>query len=163
MRRHWTWKTINVAVILALGVTIAGCTDTEKSQEPASGSPTVAATDPVTTPDPRQRAYDDAAETVTTVMTEYFDTDRPADEWFAALEPYLSMDAQYLYEDSNIANIPDGNATGAPHMVSDNEKGLRYFVDTTIGQFTVILVLEGDSGGSYVVDEIQSPGTGEYD
>ena len=30
------------------------------------------------------------AETVTTVMTEYFDTDRPADEWFAALEPHLS-------------------------------------------------------------------------
>ena len=25
-------------------------------------------------------------------------------------------------------------------MVSDDEKGLRYFVDTSIGQFTVILV-----------------------
>lgn len=163
MRRHWTREATTVVVILTLGLTIAGCTDAEKSPEPGSGSPTVAATDPVVTPDPRQSSYDDAAETVTTVMTEYFDTDRPANEWFAALEPHLSMDAQYLYEDSNVANIPDGNVTGAPQMVSDDEKGLRYFVDTSIGQFAVILVLEGDSGGSYVVDKIKSPGTGEYD
>lgn len=101
--------------------------------------------------------------TVTTVMTEYFDTDRSSEEWFQALQPYLSSDAQYLYEDANIRNIPDGNVTGRPQMVSDDDQGLRYFVDTSIGQFTVILVLESDSGRSYVVDDIQSPGSGDYD
>lgn len=163
MRTHWIRDATTLVVILTLGITIAGCTDTEKSQKPASASPTVAATSPAATPDPRQSTYDDAADTVTTVMTEYFDTDRPAEEWFAALEPHLSMDAQYLYADSNIANIPEGNVTGAPQQVSDDANGLRYFVDTTIGQFTVILVLEGDSGGPYVVDEIQTPGSGKYD
>lgn len=163
MRAHWNFQATTVVVILTLGLTITGCTDTEKSQTPQPSTPTVAVTDPPASPDPRQSAYDEAAKTVTTVMTEYFDTDRPAAEWFAALEPYLSLDAQYLYEDSNIDNIPEGNVTGVPKMVSDDAKGLRYFVDTSIGQFTVILVLEDDHGGEYVVDEIQSPGSGEYD
>lgn len=163
MRTHWNRQATTVVVILTLGLTITGCTDAGKSQDPESATPTVSVTDPPTTPAARQSAYDDAAKTVTTVMTEYFDTKRSSDAWFAALEPHLSMEAQYLYEDANIKNIPDGNVTGTPQLVSDDAKGLRYFVDTSIGQFTVILVLEGDSGGAYVVDEIQSPGSGKYD
>ena len=163
MRTHWNRQATIVVVILTLGLTITGCTDAGKSQDPESATPTVSVTDPPTTPAARQSAYDDAAKTVTTVMTEYFDTKRSSDEWFAALEPHLSLEAQYLYEDANIKNIPDGNVTGTPRLVSDDAKGLRYFVDTSIGQFTVILVLEGDTGGTYVVDEIQSPGSGKYD
>lgn len=163
MRSHWNKQATTVVVILTLGLTITGCTDAGKSDTSASSTPTVSVTDPPTTPDPRQSAYDDAATTVTTVMTEYFDTERSSDEWFAALEPHLSLEAQHLYKDSNIKNIPDGNVTGVPQMVSDDAKGLRYFVDTSLGQFTVILVLEGDSGGAYVVDEIKSPGSGKYD
>lgn len=149
------------AVTLAL--TVAGCSDTEKSQEQSPPPPTVVATDPAPSPDPRQSAYDAAAKTVAAVMSEYFKTNRSQADWYAALQPYLSAEAQYLYEDSNMANIPDGTVTGAPQLVSDDENGLRYFIDTSVGQFTVILVLEGDSGGQYAVDEIKPPNSGEYD
>lgn len=163
MRTSPIRPTLVAVAAVTLALTVAGCTDTEKSQEQSTPPASTSATDPAPSPDPRQSAYDAAAKTVATVMDEYFKTNRSQADWYAALEPYLSAEAQYLYEDSNMANIPDGNVTGAPQLVSDDASGLRYFIDTTLGQFTVILVQEGDSGGQYVVDEIKTPNSGEYD
>ena len=148
---------------LALVATLSACS--QPSQTPPSDSGT--ADSPVATPSPQVPTgdmYAAASQTVTTVMTEYFDTDRSQKKWFSALEPYLSADAQYAYEDSNMGNIPDGNVTGVPQLRSDDENGLTYAIATTEGDFTLVLVLEGDEGGDYAVDEIKPPGSsGSYD
>lgn len=147
---------------MVLLTTLSACSQPTQTPPPVAPSAT-SATAPPSQQAPTTDLHEEASETVVTVMTEYFDTDRSADEWYDALSPYLSMDAQYRYEDSNIANIPEGNITGAPQLVSDNKQGLRYFIDTSLGQFTLTLVLEGDTGGSYVVDDITTPDSGEYD
>lgn len=150
-------------VAVALVTTLSACSQPTPTPHPETSSTTPATAPPSPQVTPTTDLHAEASKTVVTVMTEYFDTDRSTDEWFDALSPYLSLDAQYHYEDSDIANIPEGNITGAPQLVSDNEQGLRYFIDTSVGQFTLTLVLEGDTGGSYVVDDITTPDSGEYD
>lgn len=147
---------------MVLITTLSACSQPTQTPPSETSNTTPAAVSP-SQQAPTTDLHAEASKTVVAVMTEYFDTDRSADEWFNALSPYLSMDAQYQYEDSNIDNIPKGNITGAPQLVSDNEQGVRYFIDTSLGQFTLTLVLEGDTGGSYVVDDITTPDSGEYD
>ncbi|MGO3070584.1 hypothetical protein [Brevibacterium sp. FME37] len=147
---------------MAMITTLSACSQPTQTPPSATPSTTPTAVSP-SQQVPTTDLHAEASKTVVTVMTEYFDTDRSAAEWFDALSPYLSMDAQYHYEDSNVDNIPEGNITGTPQLVSDNKQGLRYFIDTSVGQFTLTLVLEGDTGGSYVVDDITTPDSGEYD
>ncbi|MGO3343655.1 MAG: hypothetical protein ACTIK1_15025, partial [Glutamicibacter arilaitensis] len=74
--------------------TLSACSQPTQTPPSATPSTTPTAVSP-SQQVPTTDLHAEASKTVVTVMTEYFDTDRSAAEWFDALSPYLSMDAQY--------------------------------------------------------------------
>lgn len=150
------------ALCVVATITLAGCS--KEPQTPPQQAPSATTEQPTSAPPQVNREKQQAKKTVVAVMKEYFDTDRSQEKWYAAIEPYLSADARYLYEDSNKDNIPKGaNVTAAPKLRSDEDASLTYTIDTTDGTYTLILVLEGDHGGAYAVDEIRTATSGAYD
>jgi hypothetical protein len=79
------------------------------------------------------------------------------DEWFAAVEPFLTLETAMVYADTDPANIPVRRVTGPAVVVDESSVYLAgVTVPTDVGVFTVLLVREA-AGDPWLVSRLTFP------
>lgn len=147
-----------MAVMITTALCLSACGSHEEATDPPS--PTQVATPEHAGPDwstedSSDEVEDNATDTVKKAMGEYFKKDRSPEEWFAAMEPYLTGDGADRYEYPIMTNIPDGKVTGEPELTRENEAGRTYLINTTAGQFSI--EMSQDDSSQWLIDKINAP------
>lgn len=149
--RNW-WK---VAIVLVAVVPVVGC----GAVSPQSPTPTPSVTNTPTYIDAPEA--DDLEETATLAdlaLRAYLNRLETPDRWIDALSPYLGRDALYAYSTVDPMRVPEAEIEGSPVLVQGNATAVAYLIPTTIGQWRVQLVREGEAGSSrWVVDRFVQP------
>lgn len=144
--------------VICLSLLLAGCTT---SETPATtGVPATAQPQPVETTSPASLA--EGVADAEQAMARFATRDRSYGEWWAALSPMLTNDALAAYADTNPAQIPPSQVTGAGVVASaPSFNRMSVLVPTDVGQYTVELVRQSDDNPatvpSWLVDRITPP------
>lgn len=91
------------------------------------------------------------------VVTAFCHSDLSPADWWAALAPTLSEQAQIDYRYVDPANVPAATVTGAAVLADDTSPVVAVVdVPTDLGTFTVILTRAGD-GAPWLAERITPP------